>query len=1388
VNGTSADKKVTIPPTATTPTDETCGSKPAVSNVAATFAAQVAKAAGEGRSSPMPIPSSSKEEEEHEVEPMNEVTVEVKEEKVEAMEEVQEEIVPECNVSMKESLCVSTELGNREDPLYEPVSPTPLPDSPCDEAKSGDMEQEKVTKPSPFEEVINIKAGITGIDRVEDVESNKVTSKKPKKQSAAAKKAEMNRKGPKGLDLLDVFTQDASPKVIEELKVVKKSPTPEAAQETDKVVKMEKEVVVKENIVAHIEAQKNATEVEVKVVEEVKEEEPEAVVDVPVVEVKVETPVVAPKQNGIPSLLDNIPMDLRRNDFVRSDSRPDRTDVRLDTKADEEQEEPKEEGEITDNDEENENPEGKAPKLKYDYKEDQWSPLNPEGKKQYDREFLICLQRDPLSLTKPNNLPAMEIVKDKPNQMGKPQSGPRIDFTPGFVVRTSSQRGGPRGGDGPRGASRDGGRRDGGNRQGGGGGGGGRDGPNKPRMVISLPSISQEVKLNKAENAWKPTVKDPKAEVDELDVLKKNVLAILNKLTPQKFDTLVEKFTALPIDSQTKLQACMELIFEKAVDEPGFSVAYAKMCQVLQMKKVLTDDSETETVNFRKLLISRCQKEFEKDYMENLDRDQYTKDMNAATTEDDRKQIKAVFEQMEMKLRRRSLGNIRFIGELYKLQMLTARIMHECVKKLLKTTDEESLECLCRLLTTVGQDLDTETQGRLAKGPINGLNELTVYFNEMKRITQDKKVCSRVRFLMQDVIELRLAGWRKRREEGGPKTIDQIHADIEKEQLNAKLQAFAPSGPMPPRRDDNRPRMDDRRRSQKGPDRGPGGGHSGEDGWQAVPSRPAKGHFEKIDPVRLKSMSINSSKVDADSMSFGPPKSGGGGGWGRGSQSKGPSRTEDSTKVQNRFMGLDGGDQSAPQGYDGRGSGGRFGRSGPGAYGGRNSRGGSIEQDRINDRRTVDDKSKAQQTVRDFMTSRSQSVMGPHPTLSRENSAPRSASMVAPPKKVTPSVPLTGDPNASVQQVEKLAGPLLEEYLHIKDIDATLKEIAEKFATNTITAFVEAVLNSVIEKNEKSRASTGTLLNILVVKGLLADTQFMTALDSMLMFAEDLLVDIPKFWDFIAQILAPMLHPVGALPLSAIKDSAVTAKLVEGSLGSKCAGGKYAAAILHEMGKKGHSTVAAAWKESGLTWAEFLPSATEVDQFVADNKLEWTVTEAAKATSGKDMSKDKMALELARVLRESDAIKTNEPVFDWLDATIGNAEVQTPEMIRFLTTAVAESVIDGIGGPTNQCQLNIEKLNLRSAVFKKFVDNKPRLELQVLLALQHVMHRLEHPNKLLHSIFERLYDEDIISEEGFQSWEKNSDPAEQEGKGVALKSCTQFFTWLNEAEEEEDEN
>ncbi len=46
---------------------------------------------------------------------------------------------------------------------------------------------------------------------------------------------------------------------------------------------------------------------------------------------------------------------------------------------------------------------------------------------------------------------------------------------------------------------------------------------------------------------------------------------ILNKLCPQKFDILVEKFNELQIDTEEKLRVCMELVFEK-VNILGFDL------------------------------------------------------------------------------------------------------------------------------------------------------------------------------------------------------------------------------------------------------------------------------------------------------------------------------------------------------------------------------------------------------------------------------------------------------------------------------------------------------------------------------------------------------------------------------------------------------------------------------------------------------------------------------------------------------------------------------------------------------------------------------------------------------------------------------------------------
>ena len=79
-------------------------------------------------------------------------------------------------------------------------------------------------------------------------------------------------------------------------------------------------------------------------------------------------------------------------------------------------------------------------------------------------------------------------------------------------------------------------------------------------------------------------------------------------------------------------------------------------------------------------------------------------------------------------------------------------------------------------------------------------------------------------------------------------------------------------------------------------------------------------------------------------------------------------------------------------------------------------------------------------------------------------------------------------------------------------------------------------MKAVIEKDEESRVASGALIAAMLSRGLLSEVrnllvvvkllltanilqgQFLTALGTLLEFAEDLLVDIPKFWDFLAQV------------------------------------------------------------------------------------------------------------------------------------------------------------------------------------------------------------------------------------------------------------------------------
>ncbi|KXJ04845.1 Eukaryotic translation initiation factor 4 gamma 1, partial [Exaiptasia diaphana] len=179
--------------------------------------------------------------------------------------------------------------------------------------------------------------------------------------------------------------------------------------------------------------------------------------------------------------------------------------------------------------------------------------------------------------------------------------------------------------------------------------------------------------LVKTENRWVRPVESEKTLSEEEKKTQETIRkfrGILNKLTPQKFQTLISQVLELDIDTPERLEEIINITFEKAITEPAFSVAYANLCRCLIPTNVkITQDGKEQSLTFRKILLNKCQKEFER---EKDDEQSIHKKMEellqAGLSGEELKVKKAELALEELKGRRRTLGNIRFIGELYKLK------------------------------------------------------------------------------------------------------------------------------------------------------------------------------------------------------------------------------------------------------------------------------------------------------------------------------------------------------------------------------------------------------------------------------------------------------------------------------------------------------------------------------------------------------------------------------------------------------------------------------------------------------------------------------------------------------------------------------------------------
>lgn len=338
------------------------------------------------------------------------------------------------------------------------------------------------------------------------------------------------------------------------------------------------------------------------------------------------------------------------------------------------------------------------------------------------------------------------------------------------------------------------------------------------------------------------------------DMVQRKVKAALNKMTPEKFDKIADQILEIAGQSKNEsdgrtLRQVIQLTFEKACDEAHWAGMYAKFCH--KMLTAMSNEIRDETIKdkngnpvvggalFRKYLLNRCQEEFERGWQVNLPEKPEGETQEAALLTDEYYVAAAA--------KRRGLGLIQFIGQLYKLRMLTLRIMHECVMRLLNfegDPDEAAVENLTTLLKAVGASMEEEEQGRQL---------MVTYFKRIEEVLlSNDALPSRPKFMIMDLVDLRKAGWKSKDDAKGPKTIQQIHEEAEAAQAKAEAErqrtqrgggpggrppagrgdARNFSGGMPPPVDYNRTNvnMDDLRKLQQRGSNRPAGGSLGPGG------------------------------------------------------------------------------------------------------------------------------------------------------------------------------------------------------------------------------------------------------------------------------------------------------------------------------------------------------------------------------------------------------------------------------------------------------------------------------------------------------------------------------------------------------------------------------
>ncbi|CAG7730114.1 unnamed protein product [Allacma fusca] len=230
----------------------------------------------------------------------------------------------------------------------------------------------------------------------------------------------------------------------------------------------------------------------------------------------------------------------------------------------------------------------------------------------------------------------------------------------------------------------------------------------------------------------------------ESEVAFKKVKEILNKLTSSNFEKLSEDFITI-VNAQTKyLPEIASVLIEKAmldVETPLSPANYAKLAsKTINRPQGELKMFRIEVVTLAVLIFTTVL------FSKNTD--------GAANLPYFVKTLLKRKEISDLDPKRRNLGVLRFVGELFNQDVISAcTLQTDVIDPLIANPSEENLDYLCKLLTLVGHKIHEKVTGTSSSSWFEGL------FVKLKPFCDNTSISTQVRFSVQNLYDLKEVNW-----------------------------------------------------------------------------------------------------------------------------------------------------------------------------------------------------------------------------------------------------------------------------------------------------------------------------------------------------------------------------------------------------------------------------------------------------------------------------------------------------------------------------------------------------------------------------------------------------------------------------------------------------